>query len=58
MNHVVHLRLSGELADITAVLADLIGSHAFGLDVDPRTYPNRGGGVRVYADLTPERSPS
>ncbi|MCP9619685.1 hypothetical protein FOH10_09110 [Nocardia otitidiscaviarum] len=52
MNGVVHLRLSGELADITAVLANLVGSHAFRLDVNPRTYLNRGGGVRVYADIS------
>ncbi|MGW5229635.1 hypothetical protein ACWEP5_32485 [Nocardia niigatensis] len=48
----VQLRLSGDLADITRVLADLIGSHAFRLVVDDHKYPNRHGGVRVYAELS------
>ncbi|MBF6179898.1 hypothetical protein [Nocardia otitidiscaviarum] len=52
MNRTVRLRLSGELADITRVLADLIGSRAFRVTVDERTYLNRGGGVRVYADVS------
>ncbi|MFF0608412.1 hypothetical protein ACFYUD_07065 [Nocardia tengchongensis] len=52
MNGTVQLRLSGDLADITRVLADLIGSHAFRLAVDENRYPNRHGGVRVYAELT------
>lgn len=52
MNSTVRLRLSGDLADITRVLADLIGSHAFRLTVEDHKYPNRDGGVRVYAELS------
>ncbi|MFE5288130.1 hypothetical protein ACFRAQ_24455 [Nocardia sp. NPDC056611] len=52
MNGIVRLRLSGDLGDITAVLADLIGSHAFRVMVDDHTYRNRDGGVRVYAELS------
>lgn len=51
MSGTVQIRLSGETADITRVLADLIGSHAFRLTVDAHRYPNRHGGVRVYAEL-------
>lgn len=51
MNHTVRLRLSGDLADITRVLADLIGSHTFRITVDEHTYLNRSGGVRVYANV-------
>ncbi|MEU1206198.1 hypothetical protein [Nocardia sp. NPDC005825] len=51
MNGVVRLRLSGTRADITRVLADLIASHAFRINVDERTYLDRTGGVRVYAEL-------
>ncbi|MFE5283878.1 hypothetical protein ACFRAQ_02755 [Nocardia sp. NPDC056611] len=52
MSNIVRIRLSGNRADITHVLADLIASHAFRIAVDERTYLNRDGGVRVYAELT------
>ncbi|MFI6870863.1 hypothetical protein [Nocardia sp. NPDC050406] len=52
MTNTVRLRLSGNLADITRVLAALIGSHTFRVTVDERTYLNRDGGVRVYAELS------
>lgn len=52
MTGLVRLRLSGNLGDITTVLADLTGSPAFRIHVDERTYSNRDGGVRVYAELT------
>ncbi|MFB7723138.1 hypothetical protein [Nocardia sp. NPDC056100] len=49
----VRLRLSGRLGDITTVLADLVASNAFRIEVDDRPYPNRTGlDVRVYAELS------
>ncbi len=52
MNGIVLLRLSGDLADITAVLATLVGADGLRMAVRDRTYPNRNGdGVRVYAEL-------
>ncbi|WP_225732250.1 MULTISPECIES: hypothetical protein [unclassified Nocardia] len=52
MNGVVRLRLCGDLGDITAVLAVLVGTEGLLIDVGDLTYPNRGGnGVRVYAEL-------
>ncbi|WP_040853737.1 hypothetical protein [Nocardia niigatensis] len=51
MSGTVRIRLSGNRADITRVLADLIASHAFRVTVDERTYLDRSGGVRVYAEL-------
>lgn len=49
---IVQIRLSGDLADITSVLVDLIASHAFGITVGRDVYRNRDGRARVYAELT------
>ncbi|GAB0103469.1 hypothetical protein JMUB6875_24420 [Nocardia sp. JMUB6875] len=52
MNGHVQLRLSGELGDITLVLASILASKEFKVVVDERPYPNRRApGVRVYVDL-------
>lgn len=52
MNGHVRLRLSGDLGDITMVLAELLASKQFRIAVDEETYPNHTGlGVRVYVDL-------
>lgn len=53
MNRHVQLRLSGDLGDITMVLAELLASKAFRIIVDEKPYPNtRTPGVRVYVDLS------
>lgn len=53
MNGQVQLRLSGDLGDITMVLAELLASKQFHLAVDEHPVPNRERpGVRVYVDLT------
>ncbi|MFD6355735.1 hypothetical protein [Nocardia tengchongensis] len=52
MNGHVEIRLSGQLGDITLVLAELLASKAFRIAVNEHPYPNRRGlGVRVYAEL-------
>ncbi|MEV6069247.1 hypothetical protein AB0L82_22095 [Nocardia sp. NPDC052001] len=51
MNGHVRLRLSGQLGDITMVLAELLASKAFHIVVDERPYPGQGLGVRVYVDI-------
>ncbi|MEV6101042.1 hypothetical protein [Nocardia sp. NPDC051981] len=52
MNGHVQLRLSGELGDITLVLASILAAKEFKIVVDERPYPNRRApGVRVYVDL-------
>ncbi|MEU0545029.1 hypothetical protein ABZ319_34670 [Nocardia sp. NPDC005978] len=60
MNRTVQLRLSGDLGDITMVLATLLAAKQFRLVVDETPYPNRKPrrgdrdprpGVRVYVDL-------
>ncbi|MBF6212243.1 hypothetical protein IU433_17515 [Nocardia puris] len=52
MNGRVRLRLSGDLGDITMVLAELLASKAFRIVVDEHPYPNRRDpGVRVYVEL-------
>ncbi|MET8424382.1 hypothetical protein [Nocardia sp. NPDC004860] len=53
MNGHVQIRLSGQLGDITMVLAELLASKAFRIEVDEHPHPNRRGlGVRVYAELS------
>lgn len=56
MKGVVHLRLSGDLADLVKVLTELVASTAFQISVDEHKYPNRDGSVRVYADLVEGRT--
>ncbi|MEV0461425.1 hypothetical protein AB0I30_07315 [Nocardia tengchongensis] len=52
MNGHVQLRLSGELGDITVVLASILASKEFRIVVDEKPVPDRHGfGVRVYVDL-------
>ncbi|MEU1204023.1 hypothetical protein [Nocardia sp. NPDC005825] len=52
MKGTVQIRLSGELADITRVLAHLVASHAFGVTIGRDVYRNRDGSARIYAELT------
>lgn len=51
MSGIVQMRLSGELGDVIKVLAKLLGSNDFRLQVGESEFPNRRGGVRVYLDL-------
>ncbi|WP_040806062.1 hypothetical protein [Nocardia concava] len=52
MNNTVQIRLSGDLGDITMVIAELLASKQFRMVVDETPYRNRtGAGVRVYIEL-------
>ncbi|MFE3796966.1 hypothetical protein [Nocardia tengchongensis] len=52
MKGTVQIRLSGDLADITRILAGLIAVRAFGVTVGRDVYRNRDGSARVYAELS------